>query len=440
MKQSLVIVSLLLCFLATQAFAQTPSSFESLESLLDYAMQTSLSLQSGDIRLQQAKTAKLAALLAIPDPNGSTSATYTNNTQLSVNLFPAEIVGGQKGSFREVQLGVQYNTNANFYADIKLLNLQGWENLKLAKLNIAVTETDNLLVRKTLQEDIAAVYFNIVTLQEQLKATQQNIAAADTLWQIVQQKYQQGIAKPQEVNQAQVSVLNNKENAAQISFVLSQQYLALKLLCDIPENAPLNITEQAQAKPLLTPPTIANNDLLAENSRLKELKALSAFRQSKLAQLPTFSFFFSQTTQQYNTQSTLFDSNVRWIPSSYIGFKLSLSLPNANAVSQIAKAKYDYHLAQKSTMQTNIKANITQQQLAIGYEKAQSQWTTHQKVHELNVESYQKNLNLYNEGLLSLSQTIDSFNAQVNSQYNVISAAIAIQLAKAKIQIHNTVK
>jgi hypothetical protein len=70
---------------------------------------------------------------------------------LPVNLFPAEILGGQAGTYKEVQLGVQYQTNFNLNLDIKLFNRQGWENLKLSKINVEMLASDNKICMKTRQ-------------------------------------------------------------------------------------------------------------------------------------------------------------------------------------------------------------------------------------------------------------------------------------------------
>jgi outer membrane protein TolC len=422
--------------------------FTNLDSLLSYASSKNIALQTGEIRLSQAKNAKLMALLAVPDLILNPSLNYTNNTQLPVNIFPAEILGGQKGTFQEVKLGVQYNTNFNVYGEIKLLNLQSWENLKLSKLNITSTNFDNKISLKNLYEDIAAIYFNIVSLQEQLKSTQENILAADTLQKIVQNKYQQGLVKQQEVNNAKVNYLNTLEIAKQIEYLTEQQYLALKTLCDIPANEVLQIKESLVSQNnssnvtqnLAQIPTIDFNDLLINATFMKEKKAFSNFRQIKLAQLPTISFVFSQSQQQYNSNATLFDNSVKWIPSSYIGIKLNWNLPSANAVSQVFRAKYDYEIAKKNTEQTKIHSELTHKQLGVNHDKALSQWNTHKAIYELNTETYQKNFNLYQDGLLSLDQTLDSFNAKVNSNYNMISSAISILLAKSKISINNKIK
>jgi outer membrane protein TolC len=428
----------ILCCLLHFSQAKAQVIFTSVDSLLAYATARSINLQTGNIKLQQAHQAKLAAALNIPEITGGASFSYTNNTKLPVNLFPAETFGGQPGTFREIQTGVQYVTHLNENIEVKLVNLKGWENFRLAKLNILATSSDNQLTLKTLHNNIAATYFNIVSLQQQYLSTLQNIAAADTLLQVVKQKYLQGLVKQQDINDAQVSLLNNQSTAEQIQYAIAQQYLALKLLSDIPESDSISISQPITA--VTQVPAIAISDLAVQNSLLKEKVAWSNYKQYKYSLYPTLSFFQSATTQQYNTRGKWFDGSVRWIPSSYIGLRLNIPLPSANALAQVSKAKYDYRMAQKTTEQQKIKTGLEAQQLLVDFNKAAAQVSYNQQLYQLQADTYQKNRNLYKEGLIGLDQTISGFNAMANSHYNLIAAQVSVLLAKAKIDINNNIR
>ncbi len=432
----IILLMLLLCI--THANAQT--NFSTLDSLLHYATKNSINLQADHIRLQKSKEAKLAAILSIVDVAGNASFSFTNNTRLPVNLFPAEAFGGQPGTYKEVQTGVQYVSNLNENIDIKLVNLKGWQNLKLAKLNIASTTSDNLLNVKTLHENIANAYYNIVNLQEQFVSTKQNLEAANTLLQLSENKYKQGLIKQQDVNDAKVNVINTKESAHQIAHLITQQYLSLKILCDIPSADSIVINEAIRMNEEAGFLEVRMNNLLVNNAQLKEKVGYVNFKQNKASLYPTLSFFQAFTTQQFNTQAKLFDSRLSWIPSNYVGLRLSIPIPNSNTITQIANAKFDYQLAQKNVEQLKIKSSLQHQQLSVDYVKAASQVSAHAAIDALQKDTYQRNINLYKEGLLSLDQTLDSYNAMVNSHYQFIASTINVLLAKAKIDINNKIQ
>jgi outer membrane protein TolC len=414
--------------------------FDNLDSLLSYAATKSTTLQTGEIKMTQAKKAKIAAVVGVMDPTINASYTYLDNLKLPTSLFPSEALGGEPGSFKEVQTGVQYNSNFNNYNELKIVNIPGWTNLKLARINIDLTSTENKISIKSMHENIASVYFNIINVQEQLKAAGKNLLAADTLLRIAQNKYQQGLVKMQDVNESMANYLNAKESYNQLEFLLQQQYLSLKIITDIPENDSIVITQAVISNPISNISAIEYNTLNINGGELNEKIALENFRQLKQANIPSLSFVNNNSSQQYNTTARIYNGDGKWYSSTYIGLKLSVPIPSASSVSKTSNARYNYQLAQVNTEHLKNKTELEHSQLAIDYRKAISQWQTNTEVYELKKDSYLKNLNLYTEGLVSLDQTLNSYNAMVSSNYNHISSAINILFAKSKIDINNKIK
>lgn len=75
--------------------------------------------------------------------------------------------------------------------------------------------------------------------------------------------------------------------------------------------------------------------------------------------------------------------------------------------------------------------------MALEYEKAQKQWSNFKSIADLKEDTYQKNLNQYNENILPLDRLLTSQNDMLNSQLNVVVALANIAFAKHKIIIHN---
>ena len=428
---------ILLSFLLVSNTVFSQQVFHNLPSFLQFAEAKSISLQNSNIKEQQAKKAKLAALLGILDPQGNTNASFLNNTKLPVSILPADAFGGPAGTTKEIQTGTNYNTSIQNTLDIKLLNLEGWKNLKLSKLNVEITETDSKLTKKNLYENIAATYYNIVQLQAQQKSTQKNIAVSDSLLTIVQNKYNAGLVKQQDVNDSKVNLLTIQENEKQIIFLIQQNYLSLKILADIPQNENVIIDEIISNLPLLRP-EIEKNNLSASSLLLKEQYALQDYKVNKLIVMPTLSFVSSQAFNQYNQNFTVAGGN--WINSSYVGLKLSVPLPSSKTIANKFNARYNYQLAQQNAQQAAIKANLEYQKLGVEWDKAQSQVNNYTEILEIQKDTYAKNKNLYKEGLQSIDRTLNSLNTLVNAEYNLISSKVNVLLAQAKIDINNQIK
>ena len=419
--------------------ANAQNTFSNLDELLSFVKTKSITLQQGDIKFTQAKKAKLAAIIGVLDPTNVNSFTVNNNLRQQVLVVPSEAFGGASGGFNELTIGTKYVNTLNVNLDIKLINLAGWENLKLARINIQKNEVDNKLNEKNLNENIASAYYNIINIQEQIKQNEQNLKSAITLFNTAESKYALGLVKQQDVNDAKASFLTTQENNKQLVFLETQNILLLKILCDIPESQALVIKNNIATKTIQEKPLITSNELNFKSNELKEKYALSNYRQNKLSLLPTASFVFSNNVQQNTSNFELFNSSVKWINSYYVGLKLSFGLPTAKSISQVYNAKFDYQLAQKNSEQSKIKSEIEFKQLNIDFDKAISQAKANDEIFKLRKDTYDKNQKLYSEGLIGIDQTLNSYNAMVNANYNAISSLINIQLAQSRIDINNKI-
>ncbi|MGL4630386.1 MAG: TolC family protein [Leadbetterella sp.] len=429
---------LLLILIISQLPTQAQQKFDNLESLLAYADSKSIATNTGNIRLMQSKKTLLLSKLAILDPQINANANFINNTRLPVNIVPGEAFGGQEGTTRELQFGTQYNTSATQNLDVKLLNLEGWKNFKLAEINIQISENDIKLNQKNLHDNIASTYYNIVQLNTQLESTKQNLTIADSLLALAQRKYALGVVKQQDVNDSKVNTLNINENIRQIEFLIQQNYISLKILSDISETENIEITEKVNLLSIVEKPTIELNNLFVESNRLKELSALTTVQKTKRAITPSLSFVFNHSFNLYNNDFSVLSGN--WIPSNYVGLKLNLPFPNSNTLSNKYKAKFDYQLAQKNTEQAEIKASLNKKQLTTDWEKSVSQVKNYSEILEIQKDTYAKNQNLYNEGLISIDRVLNSFNALTNTKYSLNSSQVSVLLAHAKININNKIK
>jgi outer membrane protein TolC len=265
------------------------------------------------------------------------------------------------------------------------------ENLKLAKINIQKNEADNKLNEKSLYENIAVAYYNIINIQEQIKQNNQNLIAASTLLKTSENKYAHGLVKQQDVNDAKASFLTTQENKKQLIFLENQNTLSLKILCDIPENETIEIKANASMKTIQEKPAINFNDLIFRSNELKAQYAFVNYKQNNASLLPTASFVFSNNVQQNTSNFQLFDTDIKWINSYYVGLKISFGLPSAKSIAQVYNAKFDYQLAQKNSEQSKIKSEIEFKQLSVDYKKAFSQATANTEIFNLRKDTYEKN-------------------------------------------------
>ena len=355
---------------------------------------------------------------------------------LPVSFIPASAFGGPAGSLKQITLGQQYVSNFNYNPQIDIINPANWARVKSASLNKELTETNNLLIKKTLFESIAAAYYNIVSLQEQEKTTKLTLASADSLLLISQNKFSLGLIREQDVNNTAVNQLNVKDKLVQVQASIEQQYNSLKILCDIPANTKVtvssssdNISYNAELK--------ATSSLQLKNAILQSEFARSELRANRWSTLPVVSAIYYQGWQQ-NSNSSFFDSKSAWIQSQYIGLKISVPIPpDANRLSQNYTSKINYRTALINAEHAKLQNELSNQSLNLDYEKAYSSYLTSKNIYELKERNYQKSLNQYKEGILSTDVMLNAFVDLLNSRLALISAQASLEFAKTKININN---
>lgn len=437
MKQILIIIISILSLTAVNA--QLVIRFANPDSLIAFAEKNSIAIKTGDAQALLAKYQTLYAKINKFNPRASVNYAATDNTQLPVNFFPAEIFGGTPGTFKEVQSGQQYVQSVYITPQIDVINPATWEKLKSARLNEQLASVNNKLTKKTLSESIAAAYFNIVSFQQQISITSKTLVHADSILQIFQNKFDQGIIRSQDVNNAKVNKLMIKDRLQQIQNAMEQQYNLLKLLCDADAATVIEIEHKDNTTTTLQQPVIAINTLAATQSQLQLQYAKSEYKANKAAYYPTLSLIGNWAWQENSTRH-FFDNNARWIPTNYIGLRLSYTFPDAGRLSQTAAVKTNWQIAEM-----NVKHKTTQQetenvQLYLEFKKAKEIMMVAEEIKFLKEDTYRKNLNLFVQNIYPADNLFLAFNDALTATLNYQSAVINLHYQLSKININNSIR
>ena len=437
MKQFLILFGFLLIIQFSNA--QNKLVFKTLDSLFKYAENHSISIKTGEQEVLLAKWQKISAQAGLVNFRMQTSFSLTDNVKLPVTYFPAEAFGGEPGTFKEVTTGQQFMGNFNFAPQIDIINPVSWTKLKSAKINSQLTDVTNLIVKKSLFESISASYYNILSLKEQIEITQKNLYTADTLQIIMQNKYTEGIVRQQDLNDATINKISLKDKLTQLEISLNQQYYALKVLCDIPQNTDIFLTENTVYNQPFNLNLQTNNQLEHKSSLLKADLAKEELRANQLAQYPTISIVAYDGWQQ-NSKNQFFDPNNNWINSQYIGLRLSMPFPDINRFTLTKSAKINKTISELDAEHTKLQNDITNITLNLDYEKAYSQFKTANQIFLLKDENYQMALNQFNESILSSDKLLIAFDDMLVSQLNYSAALANLLYTKSKIEINNSIK
>jgi OMF family outer membrane factor len=411
--------------------------FTNPNEVLRYATQHNIALKSGDVQIALAKYQIYNAKINRFNPRATIGYGMTDNFQLPVNFLPAEVFGGTMGTFKEAKFGQQYLQNLTISPQIDLINYVSWAKLEAVKTNELLSEINRKLVKKTMSESVIAIYFNIISFQEQLKILNQTQQNADTILQIVIHKYQEGIIRSQDVNHANVNKLLIQERILHMQNGLEQQYNLLKSWCDVPVSTEILIVHQALK-------TVGNQVVLANLLKTQQTELLVKYthndlKMNQVSYYPTLSIIGSWALQE-NSNNRFFDGNTRWIPQSYVGLRINVVVPDAYKFSQTQQVKTSLQLAEFNAQKQALQQGIEQKQLQLEYDKAMATEQIAQTIVAFKKDTYQKNFNLFKQNIYPTENLLLSFNEVLNATINQQVATIQIAFQQEKININNSIQ
>jgi OMF family outer membrane factor len=269
-------------------------------------------------------------------PRANIGYAMTDNLQLPVNFLPAEVFGGPAGTFKEAKFGQQYIQNLNITPQIDLINHAAWAKLESVKTSELLSDINNKLVRKTLSESVVAVYFNIVSFQEQIKILNKTLQNADSVTQIVQQKHNQGIIRSQDVNNARVNKLMIQDRIQQLQNGIEQQYNLLKSLCDVPVSTKILIENQNSNS--IENTTIANFTILDFNNLVGD--PVNKYRKSYKGLDQLRSLFFQKVQNEPDLDKYL--DFYKWFDSALGSFLIQLTPASADTSNGLLNVSIDF--------------------------------------------------------------------------------------------------
>jgi OMF family outer membrane factor len=369
------------------------------------------------------------------NPRADAVFSATDNLKQAVNYIPAEIFGGETGTYRAITMGQQYVSSGVISPQFDLLNPYAIAMVKVSKTNEQLTRITNQLNKKDLCETISACYYNIISYQWQLEVLNESLANADTLSFFMQQKNKEGIARVQDVNNSLANVLSIKDRIQQTEIMLEQEYNNMKLLCDMEENAIVEIMP-VMINPLFNASLSANSSLEEQRAESQLKYDIATLKANRKWFLPTVSFFSEFGWHQY-TNNHFFD-NSQWLNANYIGLKLTIPIvPNFSKISTVKYSKLNVRIDENNLNHSRLQDNLNNRQLELDYQKAFNSYNLLTEIELLKKDSYKRNFLVYQEGLLSSNDLFVSFNEWLDSSINTISQLAVSEYMISKITIAN---
>jgi outer membrane protein TolC len=309
--------------------AQTTGATYSLTQCISYATANSFTLQSA--RLDE----KIAAgyvreVRSAGLPQVSVSSTFEDNLRLPVSLIPAEVTGGEPGTFTAARFGTKYNLTNTLRADQLLYDGPFWTGMKAAKQSTRYYHELTRQQTETVVYNVGRSYYRALVSAEQLEMVRSNLRNTEELLKNTGEQYQAGLASQTDRDRVQVDYNNlqaDYENAAREAVKSLNQ---LKFDMGMPLQtafglAKIDTTLREITRGIETTAT-------AWYTNRTDFKVLQAsgellrldLRRIRSGYQPTLGAYFSGGIQAQRQNFTLFDAGYPWFKNYLVGLQLDI--------------------------------------------------------------------------------------------------------------------
>lgn len=417
------------------ANAQEQKAFSNLNDVLVFAKQRNYLFKNADLQTKLAELTTKTAFGNVLNPRIPVSFQLIDNTQQQKSFLPGEIFGQAAGTVKGVVIGQQYSALFSIQPQFEILNLAGREQIKSAKINQLIVDNQNKLTEQKTYDQINAIYFNIVSFHGQMDVIKQNIAIADTIFGITKNRFNEGISRKQETNEAEVNLINLQDKLEQLQLNTKIQEESLALFFE--NNIYPKITQNVNAYENIDEILQTNNTLQTQNAALQLQMMEQDVKVAKAQNLPTLSFVSSFNWQNLSNDF-FFNTNSNGFAYNYVGLRANWDLPTTVAKLSTLKSKQFQSEILKTTAEHTAKETETKnRQMILDYDKAVAQLQNLKKIVLLKADTYAKNLNQYQEKILGLDKLLTSQNELLIAKLNVVGALANIGFNKSKIDINN---
>ncbi|MEN8886203.1 MAG: TolC family protein [Winogradskyella sp.] len=433
------IIILLLCF--SLGFSQQKSQRFSLQEAIDFALENNRTAINASRDIAAAKQQKWETT-ASGLPQISARADYQNFLKQQVSVIPAEIFGGQPGTFQDVIFGTQQSANVFATVDQKIFDGSYLVALQSAKVFLEISENAKTKTDLDVRKAVIDAYGNVLLAEESLIILNRNIVVLEKNLFETTKIYKNGLGDEESVEQLQITLSSVKSNLNNVNRLktLAYQMLNITLGLDVYNTLELsdNLETLAQNNMSLSLLDEENNpektiDYLIANNDTKAKALMVKLEKSKA--LPTLNAFLNGGYSAFSNDFSFLNNDQRWFGSSLFGVNLSIPIFSSGMRSSATqRAKINLEKAETQLTETEQRIKLQMASAKSDYQFAIEDYANKKQNLALAERIETKNQTKFFEGIGSSFQLRQAQTQLYTAQQELLQAMLDVINSKATLE------
>jgi outer membrane protein TolC len=413
----------------------------SLEDALNFAYENNTQMINADRDVQAAYAQKWATI-ASGLPQISAAGSYQDQIKLPVSLLPAEIFGGEAGTYIPVTFGQKMNMSASATLNQKIFDGSYIVGVQAIKTYIDISGNALKKTRQEVKKAVVSAYGNVLLLNESAAIVTKNISNLKENVEEARQLFNQGFVEEEQLEQLQITLSNLESQERNVKRLQSISIQLFNILLGLPlshQTELLDDLESLAAQNILTAKDpidfeISKNVDYQIAVNMKEQKRLE-LKLERSKYLPTLNAFVNYSTNAFGNEFNFFSSEQNWFDASVFG--LNLNVPIFSSFMKRAytkKARIAFDQSQSNLKEAEKKIQLQFEQSKSQFQLAAENYQTSKENLSLAQRIENKNSIKYKEGLIS---GFDLRQAQLQlyeAQRSYLESMLAVINSKTELE------
>jgi outer membrane protein TolC len=440
-KHILTFLTVLIVSIGFSQEAETKSYSFTLQEAIEFALENNYSAINADRDLVDAQKLKWETIAAgLPQISGG--ITYQNQLKQPVSVIPAEIFGGEPGTFAEVVFGQPQSANATATLKQQIFDGSYIVGIQATKAFLSLSQNSKEKTVLEIRKAVTEAYGNVLLAQESVSIFEKNKTNLEKNLFETTKIYENGLGDEESVEQLQItlsSVENQLKNAIRLKGITLQMLnLVMGISIDTPTQLEENLDDLAQNQidfGLLESTFNMENNIDFKLATNLNQQRYFEWKLAKSRALPTLNAFVNYGTSGFADDFNFLNSNQQWFDSSILGFDLSIPIFSSGKRSaSTARAKIALEKAKTQLTEAEEQIRLQLESSKSNYILAIEQYETAKENLNLAERIENKNQIKYAEGLASSFELRQAQTQLYDAQQNYLQSMVEVINKKTELE------
>ena len=437
--QLLVLITILSISLG---YSQEQTYSFTLEEAIQFALENNYSAINANRDIIDAQKQKWETIAGgLPQINGSVG--YQNQLKQPVSLLPAELAGGEAGTFIPVIFSQPQSATATATLTQQIFDGSYIVGVQATKAFLSYSANNKEKTELDVRKQVVEAYGNVLLAEESVAILEKNKTTLEKNVYETSKLFENGLGDEESVDQLQItlsSVENQLQSALRLKDITLQMLnLSMGLDLNAPTQLQENLEDLTMSKMELGILAIDFNINDNVDYKLAENLNEQRFFEWKLARsraLPTLNAYVNYGSTAYSESFDFFSGDQQWFDSSILGFDLNIPIFSSfkrSASTQRAKIALEKSKTQLTEAEQQIRLQLENAKnnytLAIdNYETAKQNLTLSERIEN-------KNQIKYKEGLASSFELRQAQTQLYTTQQEYLQSMVEVINNKTELEI-----